>query len=181
MAWELANEPRCASDPSGLVLGNWFDEMSRWIRGMDSSHLITTGMEGFYLQDNIKSWMNRQGTDIIRHHDFPFIDFVTVHSWPDHWGFEQNTEPALEMIRRQIYDVHSIIHKPILIEEFGKKRPVEQRNAYIRSVFEIIENTKAAGCLFWILYHDDYTDYDGFGVYYPRDTSTVELIKTFYQ
>jgi hypothetical protein len=38
---------------------------------------------------------------------------------------------------------------------------------------------KAAGGLnFWILYHDAYPDYDGFGVYYPADASTVNIIST---
>jgi hypothetical protein len=43
--------------------------------------------------------------------------------------------------------------------------------------------TASAGLLFWILYHDDYQDYDGFGIYYPdpRHASTVALIKASHQ
>ena len=48
LAWELANESRCEDflDGTEKLLG-WVDEMSRYIRGLDSNHLIAVGDEGY--------------------------------------------------------------------------------------------------------------------------------------
>ena len=36
---------------------------------------------------------------------------------------------------------------------------------------------RAGGSNYWIAYHDSYPDYDGFGVYYPQDASTIALLE----
>jgi len=48
MTWELANEPRCDSDPSGDTLVNWAAEISDFIKSVDGLHLVAVGDEGFY-------------------------------------------------------------------------------------------------------------------------------------
>jgi mannan endo-1,4-beta-mannosidase len=74
--WELINEPRCATDPSGdtlqvshvpsqishsfldffeytiyliaIELQDWIEEMSTFVKSIDKKHLVTIGLEGFY-------------------------------------------------------------------------------------------------------------------------------------
>src|SRR5207248_11145140 len=49
LAWEIANEPRCLSDPSGTeLLTKWLSEMSAFIRSIAPRQLIGAGDEGFF-------------------------------------------------------------------------------------------------------------------------------------
>ena len=89
-AWELGNEPECTSDASGDILQAWVEEMSAYIKNLDSLHMVTTGSEGFYgisgPAHNPASWMTNKGVDFIRNHQPVTIDFACYHSWPDWWG-----------------------------------------------------------------------------------------------
>ncbi|MDY7082165.1 MAG: cellulase family glycosylhydrolase, partial [Halobacteria archaeon] len=60
LAWELVNEPHAESDPSGDTLQQWIEEMSRYVKMIDSNHLVSTGLEGFY---NGKGLMKETGED----------------------------------------------------------------------------------------------------------------------
>ncbi len=179
-AWELANEPRCTSDPSGDKLQGWIEEMSSYIKSLDANHLVTIGVEGFYNESSPYWWLNgSQGCDFIRNHLTPTIDFCTAHSWPDNWGW--NYSRSMDFFARQCDDAGTIIGKPIIIEEFGKKRDggggVSTRNTFFSGYYGILAGHGGDGSNFWILYHNGYPDYDGYGVYYPDDTSTIDIIQ----
>lgn len=89
MAWELMNEPRCPSDPSGDSLQSWIQEMSSYLKSIDSNHLLEAGLEGFYGSSARKLHYNphhfQLGTDFLRNNQIPQIDFATLHSYPDQW------------------------------------------------------------------------------------------------
>lgn len=174
-AWELGNEPRASS--SGVAVMNaWVQEMGLYVKSLDSNHLLAVGIEGFYAGSgkNPISWMNNQGTDFISTQQHSSIDFAVSHSWPDWWGTSQTQ--TMNYVQQQISDAHNILNKPYVLEEFGKKRPIETRDDWYTKFMDIVYNNQAGGWNFWILYHDDYEDYDGFGVYYPADTSTVAIL-----
>jgi mannan endo-1,4-beta-mannosidase len=184
-AWELANEPWCQSDPSGDTLQEWIETMSAFVKGIDSRHLLTVGSEGFYgptgPDHNPGSWMNSLGVDFIRNHTPVAIDFAVCHAWPDHWGI--GYDEAMQWAYDHIQDTEDLLGKPVVLEEFGKYRPISTKDLYYQGWYDEIyqgasQGLAAGGSLFWILYHDDYPDYDGFGVYFPADTSTVEIIET---
>lgn len=185
LGWELANEPRCESDPSGDVLQEWIETMATYIKTIDSDHLVSTGSEGFYGPSgpahNPIGWFGTRGVDFIRNHQPAAIDFACFHAWPDHWGMNYNQ--SMQWVRDHIDDSDALLDKPVILEEFGKQRPLETRDLYYQGWYDEIyagaaEGKAAGGSNFWILYHDDYPDYDGFGVYYPGDVSTVEIIST---
>lgn len=190
-AWELSNEARAQTDPSGDTLNDWIIEMSSYIEEIDQNHLVTTGVEGFY-NENSGPWYRdgSQGADFIRNHKISTIDFCTLHLWPDQWGWDY--EQSITWVREHIDDAHNVIGKPIILEEFGKYRdtmpPVPEpsvptggtgntatRDLFYQGIYDILYNNKAGGSNFWILYHDSYPDYDGLGVYCP-DKSTVDII-----
>jgi len=183
-AWELANEPRCSSDPSGNTLQVWTEEMSAYIKSLDSLHMVTTGSEGFYgptgPPHNPVGWFGTQGVDFIRNHQVATIDFAVFHAWPDWWGIGYNT--AIAWVVDHIDDADTILQKPVVLEEYGKQRPTDIRDQFFQGWLDAIfagaqAGKAAAGSNLWILYHDDYPDHDGFGVYYPRDTSTVAILQ----
>ncbi|THG15075.1 hypothetical protein TEA_023467 [Camellia sinensis var. sinensis] len=87
MAWELMNEPRCTSDPSGRTIQGWVMEMASYVKSIDRNHLLEAGLEGFYGQTTPqRKRLNpgyNIGTDFIANNRIPGIDFATVHSYPD--------------------------------------------------------------------------------------------------
>ena len=69
LSWELLNEPhttdlyeRNRQMPPGKLVRDWLDEMSGWLKGIDSNHLISSGEEGYRADgDTSKShngWIN---------------------------------------------------------------------------------------------------------------------------
>lgn len=177
MAWELANEPRASQSASNSLI-QWIAEMSGYIKKLDPNHLVATGSEGM--------------ESFVENHQVETIDICTVHLWPDTWHFSQ--ERSLTWLRDRIREAHEVVRKPLILEEFGKYRdttpPVPQppkptggtgstatRDSFYNAFLSGVYENKAAGALFWILYHDTYPDYDGFGVYYPADSSTVDILR----
>jgi mannan endo-1,4-beta-mannosidase len=182
-AWELANEPECPSDLTGATLEAWIVEMSAYIKSIDATHLVTTGSQGYYgpagPAHNPRSWMYNRGCDFIPHHAVATIDFACVHDWGAHWG--TSYAESMTWVRDHIDDSTDLLGKPVILEEFGEPRPIETRDVYYQGWYDEIylaaqAGEAAGGSNFWILYHDDYEDYDGFGVYYPEDTSTCAII-----
>ena len=183
-AWELANEPRCESDPSGDTLQEWIETMSAHIKALDPLHMVTTGSEGFYgptgPNHNPIGWFGYLGVDFVRNHLPETIDFACFHVWPDWWGL--NYEQSMAWATDHIQDAEDYLGKPVVLEEFGKQQPIETRDQFYQGWYDaiydgIVGELAAGGSNFWILYHDEYPDYDGFGVYYPADSSTVAIIE----
>ena len=179
MAWELANEPRASSSTD---LKNWISEMSAHAKGIDSNHLLTTGVEGQSMAD-FRNF----------HKDMAHIDFATMHIYPDYWGMDLNA--SKQYVDDRIVEATTMLRMPIILEEFGKYRdtsppipdsPVPTggsgntatRDQFYQGLYDVVREDHGAGSNFWILYHDSYSDYDGMGVYYPADTTTAIIIQT---
>lgn len=129
MSWQLANEPRPGGDEAvgrrhmGAYLA-WINGTARLIKSLDPNHLVSTGSEG------------TQGCigddDCVYHaHASPGVDYLTVHIWPQNWGWADpkdlaGTWPTVERntrdyIARQVA-IAQRLGKPLVIEEFGFPR-----------------------------------------------------------
>lgn len=119
MMWELANEPRCQSDPTGNTLHSWIDEMAAHIKSIDSNHLISTGSEGWYKRSGTTDWKYNgfEGADYIRNHQSPWIDVCSFHLYPNDW--DMNEAGAITWIQEHVSDAHNVIGKPVVGGEFG--------------------------------------------------------------
>ncbi|MGL4381896.1 MAG: glycoside hydrolase 5 family protein [Vibrio sp.] len=93
MTWELANEPRAQSDPSGELLYNWAKEMSDYVRDLAPHQLIALGSEGFFNHKGADDWTynGNEGVDWDRIITLPNINYGTFHLYPEHWG-KHNSE-----------------------------------------------------------------------------------------
>lgn len=182
MAWELMNEPRCTSDPSGKTIQAWITEMAAHVKSIDRNHMLEAGLEGFYGSSHPeKLSINPSlsvGTDFIANNQIPGIDFATVHTYPDQWLPNSNDETQLAFVNKwltsHIEDAQNILRKPVLLAEFGKSKSdpgfsTSQRDQLFANVYyKIYSSAKrggpAVGGLFWQLltegmdsYGDDYT------------------------
>ncbi|XP_052198176.1 mannan endo-1,4-beta-mannosidase 7 [Diospyros lotus] len=196
MAWELMNEPRCTSDPSGRTIQAWIAEMASFVKSIDRNHLLEAGLEGFYGQATPqKKGLNPSGynigTDFIANNRIPGIDFATVHSYPDQWLSNSNDQSQLAFLdnwlNTHIQDARQILQKPLLLTEFGKSRKdpgfsTYQRDllfstVYYKIYFSAKHGGAAAGGLFWQLLAGGMDSFrDGYEIVLSQDTSTANVI-----
>ncbi|KAK9948572.1 hypothetical protein M0R45_004141 [Rubus argutus] len=195
MAWELMNEPRCTSDPSGRTIQAWIREMASHVKSIDRNHLLEAGLEGFYGQSTPQRMgLNpgfQIGTDFIANNKIPGIDFATVHSYPDQWLSSSNDQYQLSFLNNwlntHIQDSQYILRKPILITEFGKSRKDPGFSTYQRDIlfntvyYKIYFSAKrggaAAGGLFWQLLTQGMGSFgDGYEVVLSQSPSTANVI-----
>ncbi|KAK6943351.1 Glycoside hydrolase, family 5 [Dillenia turbinata] len=197
-AWELMNEPRCTSDPSGDKLQSWIQEMAIYVKSMDPKHLVEIGLEGFYgpstpnrYQFNPNTYAQQVGTDFIRNHQIIGVDFASVHIYADSWVSQTITDAHIQFIKSwmpaHIDDAEEVLGMPVLFGEFGvsTKDPGYNssfRDTLISTVYKILlDSTKkggsGAGGLLWQLFPDgtDYMD-DGYAVVLSKSPSTSNLI-----
>jgi mannan endo-1,4-beta-mannosidase len=194
MSWELANEPRCIADGgpadgswgTGLyprdpdcgvdTLLPWVDEMSSYIKSVDSNHLVTTGDEGF-LANSTGDDFTHNGSDGVDSKAFAqvdSIDYMSYHLYPDSWSKEASW--GTQWIKEH-NKIAKQIHKPALLGEFGLQDKAT-RNTVYKEWLDASLKTQGAGSLYWILSDakDDgtlYADYDGFTVYCPSPVCTT--------
>jgi mannan endo-1,4-beta-mannosidase len=110
-AWELANEPR-------YYPPSWIDDTAQYIKSLDPNHMVTTGSEG------------EVGGDFVMTHRGDYIDYATIHIWPQNWGWYDPTHPdtyeTAEAQARDYFHRHEAVardlRKPLVLEEFGLAR-----------------------------------------------------------
>lgn len=195
MAWELMNEPRCTSDPSGRTIQAWIMEMAAHVKSIDRNHLLEAGLEGFYGQSTPQRKSLNPGidigTDFIANNKIPGIDFATVHSYPDQWLSSSNDQSQLSFLNNwldaHIQDAQNIFRKPLLLTEFGKSSKDSGFNTYQRDqlfntvYYKIYSSAKrggvAAGGLFWQLLTEGMDSFrDGYEIILSQSPSTANII-----
>ncbi|MCR5180850.1 MAG: beta-galactosidase [Bacteroidaceae bacterium] len=133
MAWQIGNEPRAFSEESKAPFEKWVAEVAALIKQLDPNHLLSIGSEG-------KEGCEQDIQLYNRLHANPNIDYLTIHIWPQNWGWVKRGEVATkkqkELMRQQLETVYRHteeyirlhtalardLHKPLVIEEFGYPR-----------------------------------------------------------
>ena len=77
LAWQLANEPRPITHRDAYR--KWIVASAAFLRQRDCGHLISLGSEG------PTPWPSYVGTNLAKDH--AVVDYVTVHVWPQNWGW----------------------------------------------------------------------------------------------
>ena len=170
MAWELANEPR-SDGIHGDELLRWIDDMSRFVKSLDSNHLLAAGDEGFFRKFSRSHLYNgTHGVDFNAILELPAIDFGTYHMYPQFW----NQPKYLDFATQWISDHNSaarLANKPVVLEEFGLKNDralaaLGSRDEIYSRWLQQIRDEGGAGGLLWMLgnsegdtanFHDRFT------------------------
>lgn len=195
LAWELINEPRCHSDPSGDTLQAWIEEMTSYVKDIDPVHLLEIGVEGFYgpstpelLHVNPDAYSGTIGTDFIRNHHALGIDLASVHIYSDNWLTHSEEDSHLHFVKtwmqQHIDDAANLLGMPILIGEFGVslkdgKFDHKFREAFMDTVYNIFlrswkTGVIGGGCIVWQLFPEsaDHMD-DGYAVIFAKSPATT--------
>ncbi|GMJ14548.1 endo-beta-mannase 2 [Hibiscus trionum] len=197
-AWELMNEPRCASSSSAPILQAWLTEMAAFVKSLDQKHLVTVGLEGFYglnttkgLDVNPGEWAASLGSDFIQNSAIKNIDFASVHAYPDSWiphhDMEAKTRFLSQWVESHISDGDHLLKKPVLFTEVGSlvhsnNQGVADKDILLKTVYDkIYESAKkrqaGAGALIWQLLVDGVEEYsDRFSFVAWDNPSTYKLI-----
>ncbi|ERN20506.1 mannan endo-1,4-beta-mannosidase 2 isoform X2 [Amborella trichopoda] len=197
-AWEIMNEPRCKSDPSGDTLQGWIKEMAEFVKSIDNKHLLSVGNEGFYgpttpekFDRNPGDWASSLGVDFIRNNMISAIDFASVHAYPDNWFPEPSPEKKLnylaKWVKSHIEDGDTMLQKPVLFTEFGISTQQEgfeptQRDAFYSTIYDIIYKSakrrrSGAGAMAWQFLAGGMNEYgDAFAIVPWEWPSTYSLI-----
>lgn len=169
MSWQLANEPRPGSDTEGRPFfphyKTWIQETARFIKSLDSNHLVSTGSEG--------SMGTLRDLSLYKEaHDIAEVDYLTFHMWPKNWSWFDVTRPedtyAQAVANSKAYILQHLqvaeeLGKPQVLEEFGIERDkgdyslastTEQRDRFFRELFGFIEtqvklDSPLMGTNFW--------------------------------
>ncbi|XP_068668212.1 mannan endo-1,4-beta-mannosidase 6 isoform X2 [Aristolochia californica] len=198
-AWELMNEPRCLSDPSGDRLQAWIQEMAVYVKSVDPVHLVEIGLEGFYgpstpnrVQFNPNTFAEQAGTDFVRNHQALGVDFASVHIYADAWLSQSISNAHLQFVKTwmqaHIEDAEKTLGMPVVFAEFGVSAKDDNFNSSFRDTLyttvykTILESTKkggsGGGTLLWQLFPEG-TDYmnDGYILYRsPQDQPPYMMI-----
>ena len=157
-AWQLCNEPRCKSDPSGDTLCAWVYEMAQYIKSLDPNHLVSIGDEGFFKRaDNNWCYDGSEGVDWDRLIAIPTVDFCTFHMYPYFWSkFRSDgfTIPPDQWGRRYMIDHFRRareVGKPCLLEEFNMRANEGDRISVCRMWLRTVEEEDGAADTFWLI------------------------------
>ncbi len=188
LAWELANEPRAYTDSSGTVLNPWINEMAQYVKSIDSNHLLSAGVEGWYGYKD--TYGSNTGVDFVTSQSSPYLDIATFHLFPDYYNL--SSTQALQWIEDRGTSAQNALNKPVYIGEFGKmvdrsapdaNTQMKNRNSLYKNIYTTAASSGVDGAGFWLLSGKQdngtlYPDYDHFTVYYPEDRSTASVIKS---
>lgn len=191
MTFELANEPRNRSDPSGATILAWVTEMSAWFKALAPRQLVAIGDEGFYGRATSRDYpySNYEGNHWEELIAVPHVDYGTVHLYPAAWGELRNSKLGHDpvawgttWITDHLRDGKRI-GKPVVIEEFGLQVNARQgivneraRTAAYTAWTNAVEAHGGAGDQFWLLASrvgngSYYPDYDGFTMVWDNRVS----------
>jgi mannan endo-1,4-beta-mannosidase len=155
MAWQLASEPRAMKHPAAFH--EWIDSSSTLIRKLAPRQLITVGAEGDTPHPQYSN------SDYFIDHEFPNIDYGTIHIWPENFGWYDPTQAeqtwsgawkkTLQYIRTHIAKAQAL-NKPMILEEFGLARdqrsyeassPVTWRDRYYNMILDEVVRAARSG------------------------------------
>lgn len=197
-AWELMNEPRCPSDPSGDKLQSWIQEMAVFVKSLDAKHLVEIGLEGFYgpsaparTNFNPNPYAAQVGTDFIRNNQALGVDFASVHVYPDAWISPAVSDTFLEFtnswMQAHVEDAEIYLGMPVLFTEFGVSAHdpgfnTTFRDIMLNTVYKMTLNSTrkggaGAGSLVWQVFPQgaEFMD-DGYAVYLTRAHTASKII-----
>ena len=179
--WELANEPR-SSDPSGLTVMRWANDVATYLKQVDPNHLVGTGEEGFdntaagyslAAYDN-QAWLfdGTLGVAWSINSVLSRIDFGSIHLYPESWNL---TNGAGNSWISDHIRLAASFQKPLVVGEFGVL--TDQSSTYdswLTTVF--LEG--GGGAMVWQLLEGGPGNGDGYGIRCPEGGAVCDVLRS---
>ncbi|MFP2928780.1 glycoside hydrolase 5 family protein [Pyxidicoccus sp. 3LG] len=190
LAWELLNEPRGRGlDREGARLRAWIDDVAREVKSLAPGHLVGTGEEGFEPSPegyDATFWavvgtpmLRTPGSSFTRNTASPFIDFASVHFYPEAWGLDG---PGTAVAGARWIQEHAAIArslgKPLFVGELGLRNEgsldLSQRRALYRGWLECLRHQGVGAGALWMFANDARPDAWDAHTFYFRDGTAPE-------
>ena len=166
MAWELCNEPRAvvsdaAERPAAQAAYlRWVKRTSALIKSLAPKQLVAVGSEG------VTPFPEYINVDFAATHRIAEVDVVTIHIWPENWGwgdakdaasYNAALEKSLDYLADHARRAASI-RKPLILEEFGFARDgqaidagtsTHRRDAFYAAMLVAAAKLNVAGVMPW--------------------------------
>jgi mannan endo-1,4-beta-mannosidase len=170
-AWDLMNEPRDEKDTAGNLLVAWIDQMAGFLKKQGVRQLVTTGAEGLRASNGT----HYSGTDFIRDHQSPSIDYAVFHVYPTMGGSGWNMNTMSAILAAYVRDAHTILKKPVVMEEFGieKGKPGYNQAQWIYAMMNEFYKDGGDGTNYWMLEEPNYSG--DANCFTPEDTNLANL------
>ncbi len=172
MIWEVMNEPRFGpweADPSGEKVAGFLEKSAKFIKSIDSKHLVGTGEEGFLspedtegsgLQGYAWSAAAGEGSSFRLNSEIEEIDVLTFHGWPFNWAmasefYQDNINEFMPEWIEEHARIAREIGKPLYLGEFGwqilrrEGSDLEERDALIEPAYQAVLDNDLAGVAYW--------------------------------
>lgn len=167
-AWELMNEAQ-APTWRWQERRAWVDEMSTFVRSLDSNHLITPGIWGYRNSIERRLW--------IEDHRLPNVDFADIHHYPrdDKDSFDESPT-ALATFLENRAAAGAALNKPVVVGEFGMSADGYggfSQTQWYRAYFDAASRLGLGGAMYWILTPDKNRGH--YGVTYSGDRDQAVL------
>lgn len=172
MSYELMNEAQAVTGRYHERRA-WVEEMSRYIKSLDSNHLVAPGTWGYRTSWERRAWLEE--------HKLPDVDYCDVHIYPrdDLDSYVDSTQALKEFVENRA-SASFYIRKPLVFGEFGMTpegyKGFSQAEWY-RAYFESVAHAGIGGAMFW-RWTPDYTK-RGYNVTYstPQDETVRAEIR----
>jgi endo-1,4-beta-mannosidase len=173
-AFDLMNEPRNEDDQTSKTLASWVDEMSTYIKSVDKNHMVTTGMEGFFLKADGTHY---SGSDFVLCQQPKNIDFCTFHIYPASQYNNFSPSTTAWMLDNYIRVAHETVKKPVVMEEYGipNNNPDFPKAKWIADMTTGFFKAGGDGVNYWFFIDPTYFFGDGNEVNYKQ----TEYMNTF--
>lgn len=147
-SWELGNEPRC-NGCAVSVLTSWAQEMSAYIKSIDSNHMVALGDEGFFNQPSSSSYpyQGGEGVDFTANLAISTFDYGTFHLYPISWGVSTGYDTWGSQWIVDHAAVQKSVNKPVIMEEYGV--PTSDRSTVYAAWWSSIESSGLSGDQYW--------------------------------
>ncbi|KAH8548436.1 glycoside hydrolase family 5 protein [Umbelopsis sp. PMI_123] len=182
--WELANEPRCggsggipaSSSCNTNVIYNWVNEISTYIKSIDSNHLVALGDEGFFNHTGTYEYVydGGAGVDFDANLKLSNIDFGTVHLYPESWGYGTNGTWCEQWISDHVSSQNTI-GKPVILEEYGMSTDALRAQHY-PIWHALMESSGLAADAFWEIGISSVSGLDANTIYATDSTINATVV-----
>lgn len=192
--WEIMNEGRFGGQ-NPKILRDWYRNIAKYIKSIDSNHLVTTGEEGFDenapSEYSVNQYSNtyvlraEEGTSYIMNTSIPEIDFGSAHWYPADWGFgsnvNQNMIHAQHAWIKDHMDIAANLGKPFVLGEYGYAGWGNQATLTIyEDLWEQAEEVDLDGSLLWQLTTNYVKCYEfGGNICWPEGRQDTNLYNSF--
>ncbi len=177
LLWELMNEPRLGDATEDEFVA-WVRESTEQINGIDSNHLVSTGLGGGSVVDPPNHYT--------RANDLDTVDAWSFHIWADPRHQDLGVSGGVEWLRNHTQAAHDL-DMPAYAGEFGwpvdrtdtsdDSSEIDERHDVFEEWLAELRREDTNGALIWDLRHDTEhpLGWNRYGVF-PRDPGTEALL-----